>query len=178
MSIRGRKPKPAARQIAEGDPRKLGVRKLQEKLAAEPKTTRGLPDPPKHLNAMARAAWLFWADELDVMDQAHRPDAMALEGACVNYARAVAADKILDRDGLTVEQSIIDDESGERIVLNVRKHPAVEISNAAWRQLRAFCDEFGFTPVSRTRLAMEKPDTGESLADLLNAPRPQKQAVQ
>jgi P27 family predicted phage terminase small subunit len=108
------------------------------------------------------------------MDLDKRPDGPMLEGACVNYARAVEADLILERDGLTVEEKFIDEESGEAVVLKVKKHPAVEISNGAWRLLRAFCSEFGLSPVSRTRLQIGKdaPDSGmEDLAALLNQPR-------
>jgi hypothetical protein len=58
--MKGRKPKPAARQIAEGDPSKRGVHKLDAKLDAEPKATRGLPPCPKHLRGRARTAWRCW----------------------------------------------------------------------------------------------------------------------
>jgi P27 family predicted phage terminase small subunit len=173
--MRGRKPKPTARQIAEGDPRKKGKRKLEEKLAAEPTTVRGLPSCPSHLKGRARSAWDSWVEELGVMDLDHRPDAAMLEGACVNYARAVDADLILERDGLTVEESVIDKDSGEKIVLKIKRHPADLISATAWRQVRAFCSEFGFSPVSRTRLAVDKrPKQDEDLAAILNAERPRR----
>lgn len=176
--MKGRKPKPAARQIAEGDPRKRGKHKLIDRLNAEPRASHGLPDCPRHLKGRARAAWQFWAEELAVMDLDRRPDAMMLEGACVNYARAVEADEIIARDGLTVEESIIDEDSGERIVLKVKKHPAVEISNVAWRAARAFCSEFGLSPTSRTRLSVDKKNVGaEDLASILGAPREQRTSV-
>src|SRR4051812_27853685 len=109
--MRGRKPKPTATQIAEGDTRKRGVGKLKAKLASEPKPARGLTECPSHLTGRARAAWTFWAEELESMKQSFRPDGMMLEGACVNYARAVQADLIVDRDGPIVEKSTIDKES-------------------------------------------------------------------
>jgi P27 family predicted phage terminase small subunit len=174
--VRGRKPKPTARQIAEGDPRKKGKRKLEEKLAAEPNTTRGLPACPRHLKGRARAAWTFWVAELADMGLDRRPDAMMLEGACVNYSRAVQADLIVERDGPMVEESMIDEKSGERIVLKIKYHPAITVSNAAWRQVRAFCSEFGLSPVSRTRLTIEKKDDGlEDLAKILSQPRAPRQ---
>lgn len=169
--MRGRKPKPAALQIAEGDPSKRGVHKLDEKLAAEPDTTRGLPSCPRHLKGRARYSWTFWSRELAVMNLDSKPDAMMLEGACTNYARAVDADLIIARDGLTVEESIIDKEGGERIILKIRTHPAVAISNAAWRLVRAFCSEFGLSPVSRTRLTIEKGEKEQDLMEILSAPR-------
>lgn len=171
----GRKPKPAARQIAEGDPRKLGKHKLIEKLNREPNAKRGLPDCPEHLEGRARSAWEFWAEELAHMNLDSRPDAMMLEGACVNYGRAVESDLILQRDGLTVEDPVI---SGERIILKIKKHPAVEVSNAAWRQVRAFCSEFGLSPVARARLTIEKAEKTDDLIGLLSAQRVRAPVVQ
>jgi P27 family predicted phage terminase small subunit len=109
----------------------------------------------------------------------HRPDAMMLEGACTNYARAVEADLLVVREGIMVNESIIDDESGEIIVLKRKYHPGITVSNSAWRQVRAFCSEFGLSPVSRTRLTIEKPKTPEEeLGALLSRPRVKEQAVQ
>src|SRR5690349_11165959 len=135
--MRGRKPKPLAQQVAEGDPRKFGKGKLQERLAAEPKAARGLPLCPRHLRGRARAAWNFWREELEQMKLDHRPDAMMLEGACVNYARAVQSDLILT-SGCQVEEPIMDSE-GEQVGVKIKNHPAVAVSNAAWRQVRMFC---------------------------------------
>ena len=175
--MRGRKPKPTARQISEGDPRKKGKRKLEARLAAEPKAAKGLPSCPRHLKGRARHAWNFWVEELAGMNLDRRPDAMALEGACLNYSRAVEADLIVARDGMMVEESTVTEE-GEKIVLRIKYHPAISVSNAAWRQLRAFCGEFGFSPVSRTRLAIEKQDDGaEDLAALLSRPRQPRPAT-
>src|SRR5436305_14436798 len=149
--MRGRKPKPIAQQIAEGDPRKRGKRKLEESRAREPKAARGLPDCPEHIEGRARSAWDFWREELIAMNIDSRPDAMMLEGACVGYGRAVEADEMLAKQGLVIAQPIVDI-NGQRISVKVKDHPAVAISNAAWRQVRAFCSEFGLSPVSRTRL--------------------------
>lgn len=83
--MRGRKPKPVALRIAEGDPSRRGVHKLEGMLDAEPKAARGLPECPKHLRGVARKAWRFWAEELAGMNLDHRPDAMMLEAACASY---------------------------------------------------------------------------------------------
>ncbi len=154
--MRGRKPKSIELQIAEGDPRKHGVGKLEEKQKAQLKATPGLPDCPRHLKGRARHAWVFWSAELVGMKLDKRPDAMKLEGACVAYARAVDADLILEREGLTVKETYVEPESKEVIILKVKKHPAVDISNRAWLTVRAFGSDFGFDPVSRLRLSMDK----------------------
>jgi P27 family predicted phage terminase small subunit len=172
--MRGRKPRPAAHQIAEGDPRKRGRHKLQEALNAEPPAAAGFPPCPRHLRGRARAAWNFWAAELAKMNLDRRPDAPMLEGACVNYARAVQADLEVSRVGITVSESTID-ETGEVVLLRVKANPAVAVSNQAWRLVQRFCAEFGLSPVSRTRLAVDKQEKLPDLAEILSkarAPRP------
>jgi P27 family predicted phage terminase small subunit len=173
--LKGRKPKPTARQIAEGDPRQRGVHKLDEKLASEPAATKGLPACPPHLAGRARSVWKFWAEELEAMDLDRRPDAMMLEGACVNFARAVEADILVQIEGLVIVTEIHSNKAGEVISIKKRKNPAVEISSKAWMIVRAFCSEFGLSPVSRTRLAIGK-DGGieDDLAKLLSQPRSPK----
>lgn len=101
-----------------------------------------------------------------------RPDGPMLEGACRAYERAVKADLILDREGLTVEEKYITDE-GEAITLRVKKHPAVDISNRSWLIVRAFCSEFGLSPVSRMRLHPDedKDSAEDDLIKLLSQPR-------
>lgn len=177
--MRGRKPKSIGQQIAEGDPRKRGVNKLREQLERLPKAERGFPPCPEHLSDLARKTWEFLAGQIEIMNQDHQPDALMLEGVCVNYARAVKADAAVERDGITFEESTIDEESGERIILNIKANPAAAISDKAWKLVRAFCTEFGLSPSSLTRLKLEKPDDGtEDLALLLASPREPKQAVQ
>lgn len=176
--MRGRKPKPIGQQIAEGDPRKHGIGKLKEKLASQPKAQRGFPPPPVHLSELARKTWAFLSEQIEIMNQDHQPDALMLEGVCVNYARAVKADAAVERDGITFEESTIDAESGERIVLSIKANPAAAISDKAWKLVRAFCSEFGLSPSSLTRLKIDKPDDGTAdLAELLSRPRPERPVV-
>jgi P27 family predicted phage terminase small subunit len=78
------------------------------------------------------------------------------------------------RHGCQAEEPIINHTTGEVTGTKIKNHPAVAISNAACRQVRAFCSEFGLSPVSRTRLMLEQPDTSrEDLMKLLAAPREQ-----
>ena len=166
--MKGRKPKPIQTQISEGDPRKRGKNKLKEALAELPSPQRGYPPCPEHLSPLARKTWVFLAAQIEIMNQDHQPDALMLEGACVNYARAVKADQAVERDGITIEESDIDAESGERIILRMKANPAANISDKAWKLVRAFCSEFGLSPTSLTRLKIEKPaDEDEDLAELL-----------
>ena len=159
--MRGRR-NPTANQISEGDPCKIGKHKLIEKLNAEPRASVGLPECPKTLTGRARYAWELWAPELAVMELDRQPDAVVLEGACLAYGRAAAADRVLAREGILIRKK-----NGE-----VRKHPAVDISDREWRRVKVFCCEFGFTPASRTRLTVEKRDaSAQDLMAVLSQPR-------
>jgi P27 family predicted phage terminase small subunit len=173
----GRKPKPLATQISEGDPAKRGKNKLRQQMAAEPKPTKGLPLCPRHLRGRARAAWNFWRQELEAMNLDAKPDAMMLEGACVNYARAVEADLVLAADGLEIHETIYD-KDGDEVGYRRKAHVLIPVSNQSWNAVRAFCSEFGLSPVSRTRIKIEKPDTGEGdLMAALAGPRERSAAV-
>jgi len=94
------------------------------------------------------------------------------------HARAVDADILVAKQGLTVEESVIDEESGEKIVLKIRNHPAITTSNQSWRLVHRFCSEFGLSPVSRTRLTIEKKDSAEGeLLAALSKPRESRISV-
>jgi P27 family predicted phage terminase small subunit len=177
--MRGRKPKPLSQQVAEGDPRKIGQNLLAEKAAKVLKGDRGLPEPPSHLTGLAREQWFIWKLELEKMQKDFSADAVLLEGACVNYARAIEADEIL-KDGCDVEEPIFDRMTGDKIGTRLKNHPAVARSHACWKHVHMFCSELGLSPVSRERLRIEGGDTGEDdlLAKLLKPrePRP-KQSV-
>lgn len=92
------------------------------------------------------------------------------------YRRAVEADLML-ASGFTVEEPIMD-KDGEVVGVKIKNHPAVAVSNASWKQLKAFCSEFGLSPVSRTRLTLEKPSGDKDLLAMLSAPRAPKEKVQ
>jgi len=170
--MRGRKPRPAAQQIAEGDPRRVGVHKLEQRAASEAKAARGLPNCPNHLKGLARKAWKFWSRELAVMSMDCRPDGPMLEGACINYANAIEAYETTQKQGTIVAKRILDPETNKLVVVNVKPHPAVAQGNAAWVLVRAFCSEFGFSPVARARLAMDKTMADEDdLLEILTRPR-------
>lgn len=169
--MQGRKPKPIERQIAEGDPRKHGVNKLQERLEGQVTAQRGLPSCPQYLGKVARQVWNFWKLELESMAIDFRPDAMMLEAACVSYEIMVEAYDTLGKQGHQVEEPILDSE-GEQIGTKIRNHPALARLNTSQMRLRAFCSEFGLSPVSRMRLTTAQPDApGESLEELLAMPR-------
>lgn len=172
QNMRGRKPKPVALQIAEGDPRKHGVHKLDEQLDSEPKATRGLPNCPVHLKGIARKAWKLWAEELEGMNLDCRPDAMMLEGACVSYETFVQMHELIEKQGKLVAKKERNPVTGQMETVDVRAHPGLAIRDRALMQMKAFCSEFGLSPVSRSRLAVgRKESDGDDLMALLTQPR-------
>jgi P27 family predicted phage terminase small subunit len=174
--LRGRKPKTAARQIAEGDPSKRGVHKLDAKREAEPKGTSGLPECPKHLKGIARKVWRFWATELSEMNLDCRPDAMMLEGACVSYQTYVKMHEKVEEQGELVAKKERNPLTGQLEVVDVRPHPGLAIRDRALALMRSFCSEFGLSPVSRARLFVERREAeGDDLMALLMQPRERKQ---
>jgi P27 family predicted phage terminase small subunit len=169
---RGQQPKPIALQIAEGDPRRHGRNKLLEKQAREPKATDGLPKCPAYLrrNARARTAWNFWRAELQKMDLDRRPDMHMLEGACIAYAEAIACFQLVEKQGRVIPRRARDS-AGNWVVVGMVAHPAVRQRNQALLIMRAFCSEFGLSPISRTRLSVEPADDDDDdLMKLLSQP--------
>lgn len=94
--MKGRKPKPTQQQIAEGDPRKLGVRKLAEKLKSKPRPISGIPDPPRWMSARAKWAYRIMRDDLESMDMAKHPDVFMLIGAASLFDTATLSGKSRD----------------------------------------------------------------------------------
>jgi P27 family predicted phage terminase small subunit len=178
--VRGRKPKPLQKQIAEGDPRQRGMRNLRERLAGIPQAGKGLPKCPAALGPIAQYAWRFWKAELEQMDLAFRPDRMMLEGACVHYERAKQADEIIQKHGLVVVDVATDATGKPAGRRHVHRNPAISISNASWALVRSFCSEFGLSPIGRQRLDV-KPDhdrSHEELMAALSQPRAPRTNVQ
>lgn len=177
FAMRGRKPKPTALQIAEGDPRKHGVHKLEERLKAEPPGTRGLPRCPAHLKGEARKAWRMWCEELERMNLDCRPDAPMLAGACLAYATVIECEEAIQKQGRFIPRRALDPATKKLVVVGLKSHPAVAQMHAALMIQRAFCSEFGLTPVSRTRFANDKPaDNDDELLEILSRPREAKKS--
>ena len=57
----------------------------------------------------------------------------------------------------------------------MRPHPGLHVRDRALMLMKAFCSEFGLSPVSRVRLAVERKDAAEDdLMSLLMQPRVSK----
>jgi phage terminase small subunit len=121
--VMGRKHKPIKAQIAAGDPRKKGVHKLEEQLAAEPKASRGLPPCPEYLEGRAKEAWVFWSEELALMDLDRRPDGPMLEGVCIAYDAAIACYETIKTQGRFIAKKILNPATNKLVVVDVKLTP-------------------------------------------------------
>ena len=115
------------------------------------------------------------------MDLDHRPDALALEGGCLAYQAAIAAEETLAREGCVVTEPVT---RGGLVVGTIqRTHPATRVRNAAWARFTQFCDRFGLSPQAREHLSVEPAadHPGQELMQILSEPRvrkPAKRAIQ
>lgn len=170
--LRGRKPKPKALQLAEGDTRKQGKRKQAAKLAAMPIAQQGLPECPERLKGIARDAYVFWKEQLELMNLAEMPDAWTLERMCSHVATAFRADEHINAEGEVIREPVVSRTTGDVVGYRQVKNRWVSIRAEADKIFNKFASDFGLSPVSRTRLTVEKKDPSEgNLAKLLAGPR-------
>ncbi|MEG1186063.1 MAG: phage terminase small subunit P27 family [Eubacterium sp.] len=90
-------------------------------------------------------------------------DAKTLETYCVNYAKWLKCEKIMDVDGLTFETP-----NGY-----IQQRPEVSIGNKAQERMLAAAKELGLTPASRSRMNKQKAviidaDFDEELEDMIS----------
>jgi P27 family predicted phage terminase small subunit len=94
-----------------------------------------------------------------------------LEGAVIAYVETVACFELVEKQGRVIPRRARD-AAGNWVVVGMVTHPAVRQRNQALLIMRAFCSEFGLSPISRTRLSVEAPDDEEDdLMALLSQPR-------
>jgi P27 family predicted phage terminase small subunit len=150
----GRRPKPSALKKLQGNP---GKRKLNH---AEPKPAPGDPVMPRDLPLLARAEWKVIVPELRQMGVLAKIDAKALAAYCHAFARWMEAEKSVRQLGIIVMEPIYG--LGDQLLgVKYKKNPAVTISEAAVKIMKAFLVEFGMTPSSRSRIRVDKPQEAE-----------------
>jgi P27 family predicted phage terminase small subunit len=141
--MKGRKPKPTALKIAEGNPGKWPLNHN------EPKPTPGAPACPKHLSGESRKEWERLAPELDRMGLLTLVDLAALAGYCESWGSYLNALAKMKKGGEVVLGS-----EGQEIKSKWRI-----IADDQKRIIHKFLSEFGLTPSSRARLAVKPPTT-------------------
>lgn len=139
MATRGRKPKPTALKLLEGNP---GNRPLN---TAEP-CSAGVPDCPDWLEDEAKAEWERMSTVLENMGMLTDMDMVAFAGYCQAYARWREAEEFLSQHG-----SIVRTPNGY-----LQQVPQVSIAQTNLKIVLKFCEQFGLTPSSRSRIVADK----------------------
>lgn len=153
----GRRPKPTAQRILEGNPGKRPLNKTEPKYG-------GVPTCPPELNAAASKEWKRICGELTAQGMLTSVDRAALAAYCVNYVRWLNAEEQIEKFGAVIRSP----KSGYPV-----QNPYVGVSNTAQDQMRKFLVEFGMTPASRTRLKVDSaPKGGDRLAAFMQGIRP------
>jgi P27 family predicted phage terminase small subunit len=115
------------------------------------------PEPPEWLPVEAAAEWRRVVPEMQRLQLLKPVDRAALTAYVLAWDRLVTAQRELSRNL---------DDRGRVSVLGVNsqgvcRHPAVAVVEAASKDLRAWCGEFGFTPSAEGRLNTPGGDGGE-----------------
>lgn len=133
--VRGRRPKPAAIKLHEGN---RGKRAVTPAVAIAP----GAPDPPTWLSKEARAEWQRIVPELEAFELVARVDRAALAIYCQAWGTYHEAERALMKAG-----RVLKDPDGAQ-----RRSPWVLVARDAAAMILRIAGEFGFTAVARQRL--------------------------
>ena len=136
MATRGRKPKPTALKILEGNP---GKRPLNEN---EPIPPKGSIKCPTWLLPEAKKEWKRLAPSLEAMGVLTMADLTAFEGYCQAYARWKEAEEFMTQHG-----TIVKTKSGYW-----QQVPQVSIAQTYLKIMNKIAEQFGLTPAARSRI--------------------------
>lgn len=143
----GRKPKPTAQKIIEGNP---GRRPLNEN---EPKPQPGAGKCPSFLSREARAEWNRIVPELERIGVLTMVDAGAIAACCQLYGRWIQLERDINNEGNSIEEPCFDKEGNPTGTI-IKINPKVTAARQTLQQYRAYCTEFGLTPSSRSRIVV------------------------
>lgn len=139
VAQKGRKPKPTAIKQLEGNP---GKRQLN---TAEPKPIQKAPTCPKWLDDEAKKEWKRLAKKMEQLGILTEVDMAAFAGYCQSYARWKEAEEFISKHG-----AIVKTPSGYW-----QQVPQVSIAQQYMKQMSKFCEQFGLTPASRSRIVAD-----------------------
>ena len=114
MAVRGRKPKPTALKVLEGNP---GHRPLNKK---EPMLKGRLPRCPDWLEDDAKKEWKRLGKVLAEMGMLTNLDMMAFAGYCQAYARWKGAEEFITQHGDTDAEVMIHKKAKKRLLYPTR----------------------------------------------------------
>ena len=151
MAVRGRKPKPTAVKMLEGNP---GKRKLNENELNVVKLTGDVPSPPSWLLPDAKKEWKRLAKNLSDLGVLTNLDLQTFASYCQAYARWKDAERKIAERG-----NIIETKTGY-----LQQNPLINISQSNQKVMLRTAAEFGLTPSARARIiaGQESSGSGES----------------
>jgi P27 family predicted phage terminase small subunit len=147
MAAPGRKPKPTALRLVEGNREHRPINK------AEPKPQPVMPVCPDFIEGKARDVWDRYGPMLVRLGVLTEADGLAFAALCNEWARYV---ELVEN-----KEMVQTFESGARQVA-----PEVSASHKCLTQLLRLFGEFGLTPSSRARLSI-KEDKEDAFGDLI-----------
>ena len=136
MGQRGRKPKPSAIRLLEGNP---GKRPINQR---EPKPDKKAPPCPKWLDPEAKKEWRRLSKKLEQLGILTEADMSVFASYCQAYARWKAAEEIISSHGFISKTP-----SGY-----LQAIPHVAIAKEYARIMNRCAEQLGLTPSSRSRL--------------------------
>jgi P27 family predicted phage terminase small subunit len=124
----------------------------------------GAPECPDHLDAVAKKEWGRLSGILLAMKVLTEADYIALGNLCQAYSTLIDAQKHLNKGGILFKTP-----NGY-----IQQNPLLGIIRAQMNIVNGLVREFGLTPSSRTRIAIEKEDDNgnDDLMAILSMPRP------
>jgi P27 family predicted phage terminase small subunit len=164
----GRKPKPTALKLLNGNP---GKRKLNRD---EPKVEAGRPEAPAFLTDTAREEWFRVIPQLEASGVLAKIDGTALASYCMAFSRWIEAEGQISEYGVLIEEPIIHKDTGEQIGVKLKKNPACTAAMACQKEMRALLALFGMDPSSRSRIKSGGPE--EKLSPLAQLLRDRQEA--
>ena len=160
------KPRPVALKLLEG--RGHGTDSGGRKVAAVPLFKRIPPDAPEWLPTEARAEWDRVVPELARLELTKPVDRAALTAYVLTWQRLVDAQKLAEKYPKIIQTNLdgtVDVQEGYGLLSansqGVVRAPWIAIAEAASKDLRAWCAEFGFTPSAEAKLSVQEADNGE-----------------
>jgi len=158
----GPPPKPTALRLIEGGGRMRG--RFAARAKREPKPTLGLRDPPKSFTAEHLAIWNRLIE--DTPDGLlTRVDQDLFTNYCVSLAiRDHAIEKLVATGGQILVKAMNGD--ANRFIVN----PYVKEFRRICETIRVMQQELGYTPASRTRIAVAAGNEDDPLDRFLNPP--------
>ena len=143
--MRGRKPKPFALKLLQGNP---GHQSLQDNA---PKPKEGIGPCPKWLSKAAKAEWGRLVKELEGVGMLARVDRDSLAAYCVCLVQWRECMAFIELNGKVI---VFRNDKGE--IKYTQTAPQAVFAMKLLDQLKSIGSEFGLSPLSRGRLSVPK----------------------